>query len=247
MDWISILLLFLPSAVLFGIGYLVRFRKAYWMISGYNTMPAAKKQKVDVEGLGKLMGNMCFALATLFFIGILLINLKQPVAGLVFLGVTIPVIIYTLIAAQKFDGNTRRESGEMKTSAKITIGGLVLFLLFILGFVGFMVYQGVQPTSITFENDVLTIAGSYGQTIPRAEIKQVGLIEVLPEIQRRTNGSAVGDHLRGHFQLKDIGPAMLFLDRSQALFIRIETGSLTIYFNLATAEQTRQLFTALNP
>lgn len=44
MDGLSILLLFLPSAVLFGIGYLVRYRKAYWMISGYNTMPAEKKK-----------------------------------------------------------------------------------------------------------------------------------------------------------------------------------------------------------
>lgn len=247
MDWLSILLIFLPSAVLFGIGYLVRYRKAYWMISGYNTMPAEKKKKVDVEGLGKLMGNMCFILGAIFLIGISLLYLKQPVAGFAFLGLTVPVIIYTLIAAQKFDGNTRKESGEMKTSAKFTIGGLVVFLLLLLGFVGFMVYQGFQPASITFENDVLTIAGSYGRSIPRAEINNVELSEVLPEVQRRTNGSAIGDRLRGHFQLKDIGPALLFLDRGKPPFIRIETGSDTIFLNLETAEQTRKLFTSLSP
>jgi len=247
MDLVNILLLILPSAVLAGIGYLVRFRKAYWLISGYNTMSAEKKQKVDVAGLGKLMGNMCFALAAIFFVGFALLFLEQPLAGLVFLGASVPVIIYVLIAAQKYDGNTRRESGQMKTGAKVAVGAIILFLLLILGFAGYMIAQGMKPASITWENDTLTIAGSYGLAIPRAEIKRADLIDALPEIQRRTNGSAVGDRLRGHFQLKDIGAVLLFVDRSKPPFLMIETNTARIYLNLETPEKTRQLFAELKP
>ncbi len=246
MDILGCLLLIAPLAVFFGLGYLIRFRKAYWLISGYNTMSAEKKQKVDTEKLGILMGNMCFAIGLILSLGILLLYFQQPGIAFVVLFFIVPVIIYTIIAAQKYDGNTRDQSGQMKTSAKIIVGAIILFILATVGFAGVLVYQGFQPTKIAIDQQALTISGSYGRSIPFDEIQKIEWVEVLPKIQLRTNGSAIGDNLRGNFRLENIGQALLFINRSQPAFIYIETKSKKIFLNLETPELTQQLFSSLN-
>jgi len=146
------------------------------------------------------------------------------------------------LAAQKYDRNTRTKTGKMKTGAKVLVGVIVFSLLIILGFVGYMVYQGMKPTTIVIEQDELKISGPYGQLVSLADIIEIQLIDTLPDIQLRTNGSAIGSVLQGHFKLAEVGQAMLYLDRNLPPFIYLETSSQKIYFNLATAEQTRQLF-----
>lgn len=245
MDWFDIILLALPPLILFGIGYLIRFKKAYWLISGYNTMPAAKKLKVDTAGLGHLIGNMCFIMGAVMLVGILLIYLEQAAVGFIVLGCLVPVIIYILIAAQKYDGNNFDETGRMKTGARNAIGAIVAGLLLLFSFVGYLIYQGFQPTSIVVDRQSLTINGSYGQSIPVQDIVQIELIDTLPHIELRTNGSAIGSHLRGHFRVAEIGPAMLYLDAGKPPFIAIETAGQRIYLNLEEPEQTRDLFNEL--
>jgi hypothetical protein len=231
--------------LLYLFGYLIRFRKAYWLISGYNTMSAKKKEKVDAEGLSILMGNMCFIMATILIAGLMLLFLKQSIAGFCVLGLIIPVILYTIIAAQKYDGNNFTDTGEMKKGSKLTLGIIVLFLLLIPGFVVVMLFSGMQPMTVAFTDIGLTIEGSYGQSVAYADIMEVRLMEEMPEILTRTNGSAIGEKLRGHFKLADIGPAMLYIDHSQPLFVFIQTADQKIYMNLATLEDTRQFFNDL--
>lgn len=235
----------IPALLLFGLGYLIRFRKAYWLISGYNTMSAEKKKNVDTEGLGNLMGNMCFVMGAVLFAGFLLLFLKQTIAGFCIFGLFILVIIYTIAAAQKYDGNTRTNEGKMKRGSKVTVIIVILAFLLVPGFVGVLLYQGMQPVTATFDKDSLTIDGSYGQTVLFTDMKAIQLIETMPEIQLRTNGASIGNICRGHFRLAEVGTAMLYLDTSQALFIYIETSQQKIYLNLATIEETRQLYNEL--
>ncbi len=246
MDWLDFVFMAAPTLLLFAIGYLIRFRKAYWLISGYNTMSAAKKQKVDTEKLGRLMGNMCFLMGAIMFTGILLIYFRLAVLGFIILGCLIPVILYILIAAQKYDGNNFDESGRMKTGAKIIVGSIVVGLLVLLSFVGSLVYQGFQPSAIAFDGAVLKISGSYGQSILVQDIQALQLTEELPVIEMRTNGSAIGDRLRGHFRLQDIGQAMLYLKIGNPPYVSIRTATQKIYLNLETPEQTQSLFSQID-
>ena len=245
MNWINTILLVLPTLILFGIGYLIRFKRAYWLISGYNTMSAAKKLKVDTAGLGRLMGNMCFIMGTDMFAGIMLIYLQQAVIGFVVLGCLVPVIIYILIAAQKYDGNNFDESGRMKKSARIAIGSILAVLVLMFSFVGYSIYQGFQPSSIAISGQSLIISGSYSQSIPIQDIRRIELIETLPAIELRTNGSAIGSRLRGHFRVANIGPALLYLDAKKPPFIAVDTAKQHVYLNLDEPGQTRELYSQL--
>jgi len=218
----------------------------YWLISGYNTMSAEKKKNVDTQQLGILMGNVCFILGFLTFFGFLLIVLQAFTAGMIVLALFFPVIIYTLITAQKYDGNTRTADNKMKTSAKIIVGIIVAALIGVLGFVATRISKDMQPMTAHIEQNSLVIDGSYGQTILISDLQEIQLIDTLPVIERRTNGSATGDMLRGYFQLSQVGTALLYLDRENPPFILLTTKVDKIYLNLETAEQTRELFDALH-
>ncbi len=246
MDWIVPIAVALPTLLLFLIGYLIRFRKQYGLISGYNTMSEEKKKNVDVEGLGRLMGNALFLMGFLIGAGMLLLFKDQGVAGICVIGLSLPVVVFLLIRAQKYDRNDRAPDGRMKSRSKFAIAGFVVFLAVVAGGVGYLFAQGSQPTSAVLADGGLKISGLYGQTVPVADIRKVELVFALPTVEARTNGSAIGDLLSGHFRLADVGAALLFLDRSKPPFLYVETATQKIYLNLATPAETQTLYESLS-
>jgi hypothetical protein len=62
------MLQFLPALLLFIAGWLIKYKKATWLISGYNIAPRREKERYDIEKLTRLMGNFVFLLAGLFFV-----------------------------------------------------------------------------------------------------------------------------------------------------------------------------------
>lgn len=59
---------FLPTAILLIVGWLIKYKKVTWLISGYNTASKQEKQRYDIEKLCKYMGNFIFILAGIFFV-----------------------------------------------------------------------------------------------------------------------------------------------------------------------------------
>ena len=55
------------------------------------------------------------------------------------------------------------------------------------------------------------------------DIDEVLLLDSLPAVKTRVNGSAVGGKLAGHFTLKDGRSVKLFVDRADAQFLSITT------------------------
>ena len=62
-----------PAFLLFIIGYLIKYKRITWLISGYNTSSQAKKDTYDLDKLCPLMGNFIFMLASILMIMSLLI------------------------------------------------------------------------------------------------------------------------------------------------------------------------------
>lgn len=59
---------FLPAILLLLAGWLIKYKKVTWLISGYNTASRQQKERYDVEKLCRHMGNFVFALAGIFFV-----------------------------------------------------------------------------------------------------------------------------------------------------------------------------------
>lgn len=223
-----------------GLG--VHVFKWYFLISGYNTMSKEKKANVDTAGLGLLMGlYFYFNGGVLTIMGVLL--------ALGFKPLHIPAIvlfvistIFFLIKAQKYDGNIYDKDGKIRKGAgkELVIPGVIGFVTLI--FVGVLMFFSSQSTKVNILEEGIEIKGMYGDVYTWDSIRTVELITELPTIEMRTNGSALGSNLKGHFRTKELGSVMLFVNTKTPPFIYFETDEGTIIFNLKNEQETRKVF-----
>jgi len=230
------------AALLLVLGLLVHVFKLYFLISGYNTMPKAKREKVDVRKVARLIGLWSYANAAVFtVVGILLaLDVPVPIAvPLVFFGVS---MLYLLVRAQKYDGNLFDEHGKLRPGAGKQLVAVGAILGAIVIAVAVFLFYLSRPTEITATDDGLEISGMYGSTLGWDTITEAELLEELPTIEMRTNGSAVGPHLRGHFRTTEYGQVRLFVNADVTPFILVESNGEIVIVNLATSAETKDLF-----
>ena len=235
-------LYFLMALTLFLMGLMVHRFKWYFLISGYNTMKKEKKANVDVESLGKLMGMYGYLNGAVFFIAGILYGLDVKIVGAPAFGFFIISTVYLLVKAQKYDHNLFHENGKLKKSAKkeliipIVISGVVL-----LG-VGILMIFSMQPTKISTLEEGLEIHGMYGETYAWEDIEKVELLEKLPNIEMRTNGSGVGSHLKGYFRTTEYGKVKLFVNAKTPPFVYFIADGEKVIFNLENTAKTQEAF-----
>jgi hypothetical protein len=87
-----------------------------------------------------------------------------------------------------------------------------------------LLYQSYQPVEIVVAEEYFMIKGIYGEKIAYQDITEVALIQEIPPITARTNGSSLGVKKKGHFRMKELGAVKLFLDSGEPPFIYIERG-----------------------
>jgi hypothetical protein len=236
--WFYIIL----GAFFIFVGLTVHVFKWYFLISGYNTMPKEKKANVNVEGLGRLIGIYSYINGgVLIAIGVLnALGIKQVLTpAIVFFGIS---TIYLLIKAQKYDGNIYDENGKLRKGAWkqfiLPVGIVVAALIF----VAILLFFSSQQTNVTFVDNGIQIHGMYGGIYAWDSIKDVKLMEDLPAIERRTNGSALGPNLKGYFRTKELGSVKLFVNIEYPPFIYLETDDGVTILNLSNEDETKETY-----
>jgi len=236
---------FMIALTLFLMGLAVHRFKWYFLISGYNTMNKEKKANVDVESLGKLMGLYGYLNGLVFFIVGILYGLNIKIGGVLAFAFIIISTGYLLVKAQKYDHNLFDESGKFKKSAKKElIIPLVIASVVLVGVSILMVFS-LQPTKLTYLEEGLEIHGMYGETYAWEDIEKVELLETLPNIEMRTNGSGVGSHLKGYFRTTEYGKVKLFVNAKIPPFVYISVEGNKVIFNLDDAVKTEEAYTEI--
>lgn len=233
---------FLIGGFFIAIGLAVHVFKWYFLIAGYNTMSKEKKANVDTEGIGRLMGIYSYINAGIFIVmGVLYAFGLKP-------GMTPAIVlfsistIYMLIKAQKYDGNIYGKDGKLREGAwkqfALPVGIVVVTLIF----VAVLMFFSSQSTKVTYFEEGIQIHGMYGDVYTWESIDAAKLIKELPTIERRTNGSALGSNLKGHFRTRELGSVKLFVNTNNPPFIYLETDGRFIIFNMKNAEETQETF-----
>jgi len=237
--------LFLIGSLFVFLGIAIHKFKWYFLISGYNTMSKEKKTNVDTEGLGRLMGFYMYFNGGVLILQALLNALNIWSGMTPFLVVIVVSTIYLLVKAQKYDHNLFDEGGKLKKGAgkQLMFTAGILIVVFLA--VGSLMIYVSQPTEVTISLQGLEIQGLYGESHPWDTFDQAELHENLPNIERRTNGSAVGANLRGHFRTTELGEVKLFVNTKRPPFIYITTLGRVTIFNAASEEETREIFEAI--
>lgn len=236
--WVS----FLISASFIMMGIAIHVFRWYFLISGYNTMSRQKKEKVDIKGLARFMGIYLYANGIAFFI----VGLFQAMgvesgseAVWAFFGIS---TIYLLVRAQKFDGNIYDENGKLREGAwkqmAIPLGIVAAILI---GVAVLMLYSS-KPTKVSLLEEGLQVQGMYGEIYEWKSIEEVRLMETLPNIEWRTNGSQIGSHLKGNFRATELGAVKLFVDTRKPPFICLNSDGRIVIFNLSSENETKYTY-----
>lgn len=205
-------------------------------------MSKEKKENVDTEGLGRLMGIYCYVNGSVFIVvGVLqAIGLKPVLTpAIVFFCIS---TVYFLIKAQKYDGNIYDENGKLRKGAWKQFALLVGIIVVTLIFVAILMFFSSQPTKVTFLDTGIQIHGMYGDVYTWDSIEAVDLMEELPAIEMRTNGSALGSNLKGHFRTRELGSVKMFVNTQKPPFIYLETDDGITIFNMKNADETQEIF-----
>lgn len=225
-----------------AIGLGVHVFKWYFLISGYNTMSKEKKANVDTRGLGRLMGIYAYVNGGVFIV-------MGALQALEFKSVQAPAItffiistVYLLVKAQKFDGNIYDKNGKIRKGAgkqlALPLGIAVVALIF----VAVLMLFSSKSTEVTILEEGMQIHGMYGDVYTWESIETVELIEELPTIEMRTNGSALGSKLKGHFKTKELGSVKLFVNTQKSPYIYLETDAGITIFNFDNGDETKKIY-----
>ncbi|MEC1180443.1 DUF3784 domain-containing protein [Metasolibacillus meyeri] len=236
MIWIII------AVILVFLGIATHKLKWYFLISGYNTMSKEQKKHVDVEGLSRFIARYMYIVA-------LLLLALGAADSLGYYRLMTPLVILLIVSAivlviksQKYNHNIVDEHGKLKKGAGKQMKKPAIIIVVTLIGVSILMYFSLQQTSVIATEQQLEVKGVYGGEYGWKNIQQLELIEELPAISVRTNGSAVGTKLKGNFKLENGDKVKLFVDKSEPPFIRFVTDDQIVIFNLASSEETKAMY-----
>ena len=239
------LLMLISGLVLIVVGYLCyRFPN---MINPYGGMTPERKALVDIVGLKKSLFITWAVTGALLIVSAVLSYRKifdEDINGYLMTGLLLASLIPTFIAMKKYNGFGRDKSGRaapiIARPAKWVWVGMGLTAVFVIAIFAF----SNKTPKIEVSEEKISISGMYGRDIPTEGILSVELLEKLPAIKMRTNGSATGKYLKGHFLLKNGENCLIFV-RTEAPYIELRTTDNLYYFNNANVEETVRLFEQL--
>ena len=115
-----------------------------------------------------------------------------------------------------------------------------------LGFTAWLMFRGASETEFTIQKETnqLSIEVMYRQEITIDGSTQINLISPL-EIERRTNGSAIGDSKKGYFTLEGDLAVYLNLNDATLDWIEIINQDTYYYINTSIEADTTSLYDAL--
>lgn len=221
---------------LVGLGFLVKTMPE--LIAGYNTMSKEQKSNIDISGLSSYLKKGLIIVGVSIIIGYYLfsaIGLASLANSMLIISLLVGIALL-VINVRKFD---RNKTGKKATATYILLGVAALF-------VAGLFYSGSKPVEIIVSNKSLLVKGMYGFVLPIHNIREVALVEKLPNITLRTNGYSSGTTKKGYFNLEEYGDCRLFLcsDSSPYLIIVEESGSRTI-INLEDRKNTETTYQQL--
>ena len=222
---------------LLGLG--VHKKRWYFLISGYNMMSKEDQVKVNIAGLAKAIGWMCYILAALFIGMGFLIEFEQwDLLWVITIAIIIVPLCFVFYSRRFYPKGMKKTGTGSPKMKKISFAVTIVTLIG----AGIIVYFSIQPTQFNVDSEQFTISGMYGDTISWNEISNIQLVNDLPEIAVRSNGTSIGSIRKGNFKFKNGENAKLFVDRSIPAFITFTWNGELYYLNKSTVEETEKLF-----
>ena len=138
---------------------------------------------------------------------------------------------------------------EIELGKRSTQRGLILtvaLLTAIAALLGGLFVLETQPPKVTLDTHRFAVQSLlYDEEFALTEVTHISLEDRIPRIRLRTNGSALGRTLRGHFRLDTLGDGQLFIERGFSPYLLVRCGSDYVIVNFEDPVRTRELHRSL--
>lgn len=219
------------------LGWAVRKKKGYWLISGFATRPKEEQEHLIKNGYPQKIGGLLIitAMGMLLLLPLVFTTFKYAIE--IQYGFMIVVLMGGLVYLSKYEIPKKR-----KRSYIISIS---IFIVVIGGLVG-LSYFSYQGYELVTKKESFEITGMYGDEWAYEDITSIELMDHLPEVTVRTNGVGLPTLSKGHFKVTGYGSSLLFIQKGSAPYIYIELKDKKIFINDKDPEQTRGWYQQLS-
>lgn len=223
--------------VIFGIlGWTIRFKKTYWIISGFSLRPKEEQQQLIDNGLPQKTGDLLLTIAGFMLLLLPLSFTSFKFTAEIQFGTMFFLLMGGMVYLSKYElPNKRKRSYIISTS---------LFVV-IIGFITALTVYSYQPYELNIEKKSFEITGLYGDKWAIKDIKHVELMKKMPEITYKSNGVGLPTLAKGHFNVKNYGSCLLFIQKDRTPYIYIELYQGKIFINAKGPAQTREWYEEL--
>ncbi|WP_370224138.1 DUF3784 domain-containing protein [Cytobacillus sp.] len=224
------------SALFLILGWAVRFKKAYWLISGFASRPDEEKEKLIENKYPQKIGSLLFGTA----IGMLML---VPLSFTEFrfgteaqFGFMLFVLLGGLIYLSRYEVLAKRKRSYVIAIilSIVTLGPLV-----------YLTVSSQKGYEMAVAEDSFEISGMYGNEWTYEDIKSVQLLEVMPEVTWRQNGIGLPTLSQGHFKVTGYGSSLLFIQKDHMPILYIELKDEQIFVNSKDAAETQSWYDEL--
>lgn len=222
---------------IFGLlGWAIRFKKAYWLISGFTSRPKEEQQQLIVNRYPQKTGSLLITAAGLMLLLLPLVFTPFKFAMEVQFGFMLIFLLGGIIYLSKYEiPKKRKRSYTISTILFVAVIGSLITLTV-------SSYQGYE---LKVKKDRFEITGMYGDEWATSNIQRIELMDEMPEVTLRTNGVGLPTLSKGHFKVKDYGSSLLFIQKGSSPYIYIELGKKKIFINDKDPSKTRTWFEQL--
>ena len=220
-------------------------------INPYGKMSPERKALVDIDGLKRSLlwisvcSGIVFLLMAVFHKYLVL---HPSCFGLAVGLITVAFVAAVFIAMKRHngwgkdkEGTTYRHDTNRSRIIVISVCGAIATIAFVV----VTLSASNKPSVIDIQDDMLHIAGMYGRDIPVNDIVTMEVLDEMPVMAMRTNGSSFKNKNKGHFLTTDDEKCMLFVTYNGGPYIELRTADELIYLNRETPEETAKLIDEL--
>lgn len=234
--WVLLMIELLLIALFILMGWAIKKKKVYWIISGFNTRPKDEQEKLIEKGLPQKTGTLMYIIGFGMLCLLPLLFTPFKYAMEVQFGFMLVVMMGGLIYLSKYELPKKRKMSY------ITSISLSLFLLL---FVGGIAYLGYQDFNLEIKEESFEISGVYGDEWSFEEIEKIELMEEMPEVTARTNGFGMSGVSKGYFTVTDYGKSLLFIEHGISPYLYIKLNDKQVFINSINSQETENWYKQL--
>lgn len=216
-------------------GWLIRYKKMYGIISGFSARTDEEQQILIENGYPQKTGMLLFITG----LGMLIL---MPLSFTAFsyiievqFGYMLLVLMLGSIYLVKFDlPQKRKKYYILHTGLFIVVAGFILVLSF----------MGYQQNKLVISDETFEITGMYGDAWKLEDISEIKLLNEMPEVKAKLNGFGTSSISKGLFKVEEYGNSLLFIQKGTPI-LYIKVNDKQLFLNSKSPEQTEQWYMEL--